>query len=168
MTYTSAAKELLRQDGVRGLFGRGLPTKVASSGFQGAVFLMGYDLALKNPARKALLEGDVLSRICPAGVRDMDVPHDCAHGIEPHWARSLMLKHHQWIALKRQDAAQLVDPQALSAADRIFESEYLGEPLCSDEVLPLLALALEEGASQIKQVAWVGTIVEHGLHMLVP
>ena len=32
------------------------------------------------------------------------------------------------IALKRQDAAQLVDPQALSAADRIFESEYLGEP----------------------------------------
>ena len=40
--------------------------------------------------------------------------------------------------------------------------------LCSDEVLPLLALALEEGASQIKQVAWVGTIVEHGLHMLVP
>lgn len=74
----------------------------------------------------------------------MDVPHDCAHGIEPHWARSLMLKHHQWIALKRQDAAQLVDPQALSAADRIFESEYLGEPLCSDEVLPLLALALED------------------------
>ncbi|CAK9099956.1 Integrase catalytic domain-containing protein [Durusdinium trenchii] len=48
MTYTSAAKELLRQDGVRGLFGRGLPTKVASSGFQGAVFLMGYDLALKK------------------------------------------------------------------------------------------------------------------------
>jgi len=48
MTYMSAAKELLRQDGVRGLFGRGLPTKVASSGFQGAVFLMGYDLVLKK------------------------------------------------------------------------------------------------------------------------
>jgi len=47
-TYMSAAEELLRQDGVRGLFGRGLPTKVASSGFQGAVFLMGYDLVLKK------------------------------------------------------------------------------------------------------------------------
>eukprot|EP00435_Cladocopium_sp_Y103_P060655 s755_g22.t1 len=137
MTYMSAAKELLRQDGVRGLFGRGLPTKVI--------------LVLE---RKALLDGNAgVSRICPAGVRDVEVPHDCAHGIEPHWARSLMLKHHQWIALSRNHAAHLVHPQALAAANGIFESEYLGEPLCSDEVLPLLTLALKEQVVQDKAPA---------------
>lgn len=100
---------------------------------------------------KALLDGNAgVSRICPAGVRDIEVPHDCAHGIEPHWARSLMLKHHQWIALSRRHAAHLVHPQALAAANGIFESEYLGEPLCSDEVFPLLTLALKEQVLQDK------------------
>ena len=70
--------------------------------------------------------------------------------------RSLLLKHHQWrsprsstlprsprIALKRRHAIRLVDPKALAAANEIFESEYLGEPLCSDEVFPLLTLAVQ-------------------------
>jgi len=50
MTYKDAVKELLHHDGVRGLFGRGLPTKVASSGLQGAAFLIGYEAVLRNIA----------------------------------------------------------------------------------------------------------------------
>eukprot|EP00439_Symbiodinium_sp_Y106_P052866 s2642_g7.t1 len=65
-------------------------------------------------------------------------------GIEPHWARSLLLKHHQWLALTRRHALRVTSTRALAAADAIFESSYLGEPLCSDEVLPLLTLALAE------------------------
>lgn len=48
------------------------------------------------------------------------------------------------IALTRHHAVRLADPKALAAANDIFESEYLGEPLCSDEVFPLLTLALQE------------------------
>lgn len=81
------------------------------------------------------------TRICPAGVRGMDVPYECPHGIEPHWSRSLLLKHHQWMAVNRQHAERLTDGAALRVAVDIFEEWFLGEPVCSDEVLPLLALA---------------------------
>ncbi|CAE7657425.1 unnamed protein product [Symbiodinium pilosum] len=50
VTYQGAIKELLQREGVRGLFGRGLPTKVASSGLQGAAFLIGYEAVLRNIA----------------------------------------------------------------------------------------------------------------------
>ena len=96
---------------------------------------------------KSLLETESsTSRVCPAGVRDIEVPHDCAHAIEPHWSRSLMLKHHQWLTLSRVHASRLVNPKALAMANEIFESEFLGEPLCSDEILPLLSLTLSEKA----------------------
>lgn len=38
MTYTIAVKEIIAQDGVAGLFGRGLKTKLISNGIQGAMF----------------------------------------------------------------------------------------------------------------------------------
>ncbi|OLQ07092.1 hypothetical protein AK812_SmicGene9563 [Symbiodinium microadriaticum] len=50
ISYHDAVKELLQRDGVRGLFGRGLPTKVASSGLQGAAFLIGYEAVLRSIA----------------------------------------------------------------------------------------------------------------------
>lgn len=111
---------------------------------------------LQSPAYvlKSLLETDSsMSRVCPAGVRDIDVPHDCAHAIEPHWSRSLMLKHHQWLTLSRVHAARLVNPKALTMANEIFESEYLGEPLCSDEILPLLSLALSEKTLKSQKIS---------------
>jgi len=85
------------------------------------------------------------TRICPAGVRGMDVPAACAHAIEPHWTRGLLLKHHQWLALSRTHAERMVDGRVLRAAARLFQGWFLGEPTCSDEVLPLLALALPQG-----------------------
>eukprot|EP00439_Symbiodinium_sp_Y106_P022812 s723_g2.t2 len=50
ISYHEAVKELLQRDGIRGLFGRGLPTKVASSGLQGAAFLIGYEAVLRSIA----------------------------------------------------------------------------------------------------------------------
>ena len=38
MTYTKAVKEIIAKDGVWGLFGRGLGTKLISNGIQGAMF----------------------------------------------------------------------------------------------------------------------------------
>ena len=38
MTYTVAAKEIIAKDGLMGLFGRGLGTKLISNGIQGAMF----------------------------------------------------------------------------------------------------------------------------------
>mmetsp|Transcript_29129 Transcript_29129/g.96741 ORF Transcript_29129/g.96741 Transcript_29129/m.96741 type:complete len:531 (+) Transcript_29129:47-1639(+) len=92
------------------------------------------------------------TRICPAGVRGLDVPFDCPHGIEPHWSRSLLLKHHQWMALNRAHASRLSDPVALRVAVAIFQELYLGEPLCSDEVLPLLALAIPEAILETERL----------------
>mmetsp|Transcript_67025 Transcript_67025/g.160641 ORF Transcript_67025/g.160641 Transcript_67025/m.160641 type:complete len:607 (+) Transcript_67025:91-1911(+) len=84
------------------------------------------------------------SRLCNSGVRGMDMPHSCAHSIEPHWARMLMLKHHQWMALNRNHAEQLTDVRRLKVASSIFWDSYTSEPLCSDELLPLLALAVPD------------------------
>lgn len=87
---------------------------------------------------------DTRSRVCLAGVRGLEVSVGCAHAIEPHWNRALLLKHHQWIVLSRAHAERLSNVRALSRAVSLFESNFLGEPLCSDEVLPLLALALPD------------------------
>merc|ERR1712066_427392 len=81
------------------------------------------------------------SRLCAAGVRSLEVPAACPHAIEPHWSRSLLLKHHQWLALNRDHAIKLTDRDALEFAVAVFEEMFLGEPVCSDEVVPLLALA---------------------------
>ncbi|CAE6971920.1 unnamed protein product [Symbiodinium natans] len=100
------------------------------------------------------------------GIAKKQVPHDCAHGI---LARKMLLEamafriifiHGQTakrclrccvaalgmgrLALSRRHALRVASARALKAADAIFESAYLGEPLCSDEVLPLLTLALAE------------------------
>lgn len=82
------------------------------------------------------------TRLCPAGVRGMVTPSSCAHAIEAQWDRSMLFKHHQWLALSRAHALKLVDPQILRSALEIFHTNFMGEPLCSDEVLPLLAIAL--------------------------
>mmetsp|Transcript_60432 Transcript_60432/g.112230 ORF Transcript_60432/g.112230 Transcript_60432/m.112230 type:complete len:590 (-) Transcript_60432:85-1854(-) len=96
------------------------------------------------------------SKICNSGVRGLDMPSTCAHSIEPHWARQLLLKHHQWMSLNRDHAKKLTDQRRLKVASSIFWDDYISEPLCSDELLPLLALALpdkfvtDEIASSIK------------------
>lgn len=74
-------------------------------------------------------------------MRGLEVPAGCPHAIEPHWSRSLLLKHHQWLALSREHAERVSQVDALSTAVTLFQEWFLGEPLCSDEVLPLLALA---------------------------
>jgi hypothetical protein len=38
LTYGEAAKEIIAKDGIAGLFGRGLTTKLISNGIQGAMF----------------------------------------------------------------------------------------------------------------------------------
>ena len=38
ITYVEAAREIVAKDGVVGLFGRGLTTKLISNGIQGAMF----------------------------------------------------------------------------------------------------------------------------------
>ena len=38
ITYIEAAREIIAKDGVVGLFGRGLTTKLISNGIQGAMF----------------------------------------------------------------------------------------------------------------------------------
>ena len=38
LTYIECAKEIVAKDGVVGLFGRGLTTKLISNGIQGAMF----------------------------------------------------------------------------------------------------------------------------------
>lgn len=81
------------------------------------------------------------SRICLAGVRGLEVPSGCPHAIEPHWSRSLLLKHHQWMALSRAHAERVSDAAAIKTAVDLFQEWLLGEPLCSDEVIPLLSLA---------------------------
>eukprot|EP00429_Kryptoperidinium_foliaceum_P048704 CAMPEP_0176121218 /NCGR_PEP_ID=MMETSP0120_2-20121206/61004_1 /TAXON_ID=160619 /ORGANISM="Kryptoperidinium foliaceum, Strain CCMP 1326" /LENGTH=508 /DNA_ID=CAMNT_0017455741 /DNA_START=10 /DNA_END=1533 /DNA_ORIENTATION=- len=92
----------------------------------------------------ALVSHRSRSRVCLAGVRGMEVPLECPHAIEPHWSRSLLLKHHQWTALTRDHAARLADVGAMRLAVSVFQEWFLGEPLCSDEVLPLLALGAPE------------------------
>jgi len=87
------------------------------------------------------------TRLCPAGVRGLDVPASCAHAIEPRWSRSLIFKHHQWMALSRAHAERVVNARTLEAAVALLEDRFLGEPLCSDEVLPLLALALPDSVT---------------------
>lgn len=86
----------------------------------------------------------VRTRVCFSGVRGLDVPEACSHAIEPHWSRSLLLKHHQWLALSRSHAERVVDVRALGAAFALFQEWFLGEPLCSDEVILILAVALPD------------------------
>eukprot|EP00927_Polykrikos_kofoidii_P029784 TRINITY_DN25692_c0_g1_i1.p1 TRINITY_DN25692_c0_g1~~TRINITY_DN25692_c0_g1_i1.p1 ORF type:complete len:589 (+),score=67.99 TRINITY_DN25692_c0_g1_i1:83-1849(+) len=84
------------------------------------------------------------SRFCPAGIRSLEVPTDCAYAMEPHWSRTLRFKHHQWMALNRRHAERFADSRALRVAAALFQDTFLGEPLCSDEVIPLLTLALPD------------------------
>eukprot|EP00929_Paragymnodinium_shiwhaense_P003386 TRINITY_DN10386_c0_g1_i4.p1 TRINITY_DN10386_c0_g1~~TRINITY_DN10386_c0_g1_i4.p1 ORF type:complete len:539 (+),score=106.02 TRINITY_DN10386_c0_g1_i4:121-1737(+) len=85
-----------------------------------------------------------LTKMCPSGVRGMDVPNDCSHAIEPHWARFLIFKHHQWMSFSRAHAERMTNQLALDLAVSIFREDFTAQPLCSDEVVPLLALALPE------------------------
>ncbi|CAK0890464.1 unnamed protein product, partial [Prorocentrum cordatum] len=87
------------------------------------------------------------SRFCLAGVRGLEVPSECSYAMEPHWDRALLLKHHQWTVLSRVHAARLADARALGAAARLFEDRFLGEPLCSDELLPILTLAMPNASA---------------------
>lgn len=100
---------------------------------------------LESPGLKSRESPNELpSRMCPAGIRGFDVPRSCAYGIQPHWTRQLLLKHHQWTVLNRRHAQRLVDGNALRIASGFFQTWYSGEPLCSDEVFPLLVLAQPE------------------------
>lgn len=42
ISYSNAAKEIIAQDGLGGLFGRGLKTRIATNGVQGALFTIGW------------------------------------------------------------------------------------------------------------------------------
>ena len=47
-----------------------------------------------------------------------------------------------WIVLTRAHARRFSEKWALQAAVDLFQEWFLGEPACSDEVLPLLTLAI--------------------------
>ena len=55
------------------------------------------------------------------------------------WKQPLQLKHHQWTVLARRHVAALVDKSAWPQLATHFTENYLGEPLCSDEIIPALA-----------------------------
>jgi len=92
--------------------------------------------------------GLLQSHICPAGVRTLEMPKDCEYAIEPGWQRHMLLKHHQWLALTREHASAVSNLEVLKAAVTLFQDSFLGEPLCSDEVLPLLGIAVYHKQSQ--------------------
>lgn len=46
ISYTDAAKEVIRQDGIRGLLGRGLKTRILANGLQGLMFSVLWKLFL--------------------------------------------------------------------------------------------------------------------------
>ena len=47
VSYTEAARRVVRQDGRRGLFGRGLKTRIIANGLQGIIFSILWKLFLK-------------------------------------------------------------------------------------------------------------------------
>lgn len=47
VSYTEAARRIIRQDGRRGLFGRGLKTRIIANGLQGIIFSILWKLFLK-------------------------------------------------------------------------------------------------------------------------
>mmetsp|Transcript_17189 Transcript_17189/g.37918 ORF Transcript_17189/g.37918 Transcript_17189/m.37918 type:complete len:252 (+) Transcript_17189:584-1339(+) len=58
------------------------------------------------------------------------------------WRRDLRLKHHQWISLTREHAATIVHPVVTQAVASMYFRVFGHQPLCSDEVVPLLSLRL--------------------------
>jgi hypothetical protein len=86
-----------------------------------------------------------VSSFCMAGAARVSVPLTCSYANHLFWKQPLQLKHHQWTVLDRAHAERLADPTVLRRARDIFLAEYQGEPLCSDEAIPLLAALLPHG-----------------------
>lgn len=92
-----------------------------------------------------LLSND-LSSFCFTGARATNVPSMCSYGNGLYWTKKLRLKHHQWTVLSRRHAAKLAwankDQAFWDKLLQVFVDQYTQEPLCSDEILPILAVLL--------------------------
>ncbi|KXZ41947.1 hypothetical protein GPECTOR_237g559 [Gonium pectorale] len=70
VTYTEVVKEIIKKDGVSGLFFRGLGTKIISNGVQGIMFSvlwrLGQDYYNKQAADKAAEEAKAAAAVSPA------------------------------------------------------------------------------------------------------
>jgi hypothetical protein len=110
-----------------------------------------------------LLQQPDVSSICFAGIKRMEVPHSCrwvcfiaglfrfphlspccSYGVQLLWKQPLQLKHHQWTVLSRRGVGSLLSSRRWKTVQSIFTKYYTAEPLCSDEVIPALALLADE------------------------
>mmetsp|Transcript_89266 Transcript_89266/g.239175 ORF Transcript_89266/g.239175 Transcript_89266/m.239175 type:complete len:441 (-) Transcript_89266:6-1328(-) len=82
------------------------------------------------------------SQFCLAGFGILDVPGKCIFACRPWWRKELRLKHHQWMALTREHAATIVHPVVSEAVASMYFYSYGHQPVCSDEVVPMLSLLL--------------------------
>ena len=69
------------------------------------------------------------------------------------WKQPLQLKHHQWTMLARRHVAALVDKSAWPQLATHFTENFLGEPLCSDEIIPALAALGGGGTADLGEIA---------------
>jgi hypothetical protein len=54
ISYKDAANEIIEKDGLAGLFGRGLKTRIITNGVQGALFTIGWRAISEMLAQKGL------------------------------------------------------------------------------------------------------------------
>jgi hypothetical protein len=80
------------------------------------------------------------SSMCFAGIAGVDVPLRCVYSMQAHWDQKQQIKIHQWTVLARRHVEKVVDPVQSRAARNIFAADYTAEPLCSDELFPVLAI----------------------------
>lgn len=107
-----------------------------------------FDDAMRKLLKRSAGNNNFESRICFAGVRKLDVPGDCQYAMLPRWQRRDLMKHHQWMVLNRTHASKIADSKYLKAARGLFMDFFSHEPMCSDEVVPILALAMPDGIVQ--------------------
>jgi len=87
------------------------------------------------------------SQFCMAGFAFLDAPGRCHFASGPTWRKDLRLKHHQWISLTREHAATIVHPVVSNAVASMYFNTFGHQPLCSDEVVPLVSLRLANASS---------------------
>lgn len=67
------------------------------------------------------------------------MPASCSYAPSFAWGNRYNLKHHQWTVLTRKHALKV----AFGLTKEVmlqYKAVYVSEPLCSDEVLPILTL----------------------------
>ncbi|CAD7956202.1 unnamed protein product [Amoebophrya sp. A120] len=85
-------------------------------------------------------EKDHQSRFCFAGTASYDTPSGCSYAAWAPWGGRYLLKHHQWIILNRRHTEQLATSAFTRELFKSYRRLYTFAPLCSDEVVPALAL----------------------------